>query len=98
MSVLLLEVGDEFSHLVGTPTSLYKSFLQSLRQAMVYEKGGEGLSSSDEGWARWQGEMNLLLHAFWCLRSLHWLWGHSHLESHQRSIPAPPSCPLSPLA
>ena len=75
LSMLLQEVGDEFSHLVGTPTSLCKSLLQSSRQAMVNEKGGEGFSSSDVGWARWQGEVNLLLHALWCLRSLRWLWG-----------------------
>ena len=30
LSMLLLEVGDEFSHLVGTPTFLCKSFLQRL--------------------------------------------------------------------
>ena len=75
LSMLLLNVGDEFSHLIGTPTSLCKSFLQSSRQAMVDEKGGEGFSSSDVGWARWQGEVNLLLHTFWCLRSLRRLWG-----------------------
>ena len=75
MSVLLFEVGDEFSHLVGTPTSLCKSFLQSSHQAMVNKEGGEGLSSSYMGWACWQGEVNLLLHACWCFRSLHWLWG-----------------------
>ena len=62
--MLLLEIGDEFSHLVGTPTSLCKSLLQSSRQAMVDEKGGESFSGSDSGWARWQGEVNLLLHAF----------------------------------
>ena len=56
LSMLLLEIGDEFSHLVGTPTSLCKSLLQSSHQAMVNEKGGEGFSSSDVGWARWQGE------------------------------------------
>ena len=54
---------------------LCKSFLQSSHQAMVNEKGGEGFGSSDMGWARWQGEVNLLLHAFWCLCSLCWLWG-----------------------
>ena len=75
LSMLLLEIGDEFSHLVGTPTSLCKSLLQSSRQAMVDEKGGESFSGSDVGWARWQGEVNLLLHAFWCLRSLRRLWG-----------------------
>ena len=75
LSMLLLEVGDKFSHLVGTPTSLCESFLQSSRQTMVNEKGGKGFSSSDVGWARWQGEVNLLLHAFWCLRSLRRLWG-----------------------
>ena len=42
---------------------------------MVDEKGGEGFSSGDVGWTHWQGEVNLLLHAFWCLRSLRWLWG-----------------------
>ena len=74
LSVLLLEVGDEFSHLVGTPTSFCKSFLQSSRQAMVNEKGGKGFCSSDVGWTRWQGEMNPLLHALRCLCSLHRLW------------------------
>ena len=75
LSMLLLEIGDEFSHLVGTPTSLCKSLLQSSHQAMVDEKGGESFSGSDMGWACWQGEVNLLLHAFWCLRSLRRLWG-----------------------
>ena len=42
---------------------------------MIDEKGGEGLHSSDVGWAHWQGEVNLLLHMFWCLSSLCWLWG-----------------------
>ena len=75
--MLLLEIGDEFSHLVGTPTPLCESLLQSSRQAMVNEKGGEGFRSSDVGWARWQGEVNLLLHACWCLCSLRWLWAFS---------------------
>ena len=75
LSMLLLEIGDEFSHLVGTPTPLCKSLLQSSRQAVVDEKGGEGFRSSDVSWARWQGEVNLLLHACRCLHSLRWLWG-----------------------
>ena len=75
LSMLLLEIGEEFSHLVGTPTPLCESLLQSSHQAMVNEKGGEGLSSSDVGWAHWQGEVNLFLHTSWCLCSLCWLWG-----------------------
>ena len=62
LSMLFLEIGDEFSHLVGTPTSLCKSLLQSSHQAVVDEKGGESFSGSDVGWAHWQGEVNLLLH------------------------------------
>ena len=75
LAMLLLEIGDEFPHLVGTPTPFCESLLQSSRQAMIDEKGGERLRSSDVGWARWQGEVNLLLHTFWCLGSLCWLWG-----------------------
>ena len=75
LSMLLLEIGDKFPHLVSTPTPLCKSLLRCSRQAMVDEKGGEGFCSSDVGWARWQGEVNLLLHTCWCLRSLCWLWG-----------------------
>ena len=73
--MLLLEVGDELPHLVSTPTSFCKSLLQSSHQTMVNKEGGEGLSSSDVGWACWQGEVNLLLHACWCLHSLHQLLG-----------------------
>ena len=62
--MLLLEIGDKFPHLVSTPTPLCESLLQSSRQAMIDEKGGKGLRSSDVGWARWQGEVNLLLHTF----------------------------------
>ena len=74
LSVLLLKVGDELSHLVGTPASFFKGLPQSSRQAMVNEKGGEGFSSSDVGWTCWQGEMDLFLHTFRCPCSLHRLW------------------------
>ena len=38
LSVLLLEVGDEFSHLVGTPTLFCKSFLQSSCKPWLMKK------------------------------------------------------------
>ena len=74
LPMLLLEIGNKFPHLVGTPTSSCKSFLQSSRQAMVNEKGDKGFSSGDVGWTHWQGEMNLLLHVLQCLCSLRRLW------------------------
>ena len=74
LPVLFLEVGNKFPYLVGTPTSTFKSFSQHSCQTMVNKEGLEHLSSGDVGWACWQGEMDLLLHAFRCLCSLHRLW------------------------
>ena len=73
LSVLLLEIGKEFSHLVGTPTSFRKSFLQGSRKPMVDKESCEGFSCGHMGWTCWQGEVNLFLHAFRCPRSLHLL-------------------------
>ena len=93
--MLLLEVGNEFPHLVGTPASFRKSFLQGSRKTMINEKGGKGFCSGDVGWAGWQGEMNLPLHTLWCLCSLHrsWLFS-SALSSEEYSsstfLSAPP--------
>ena len=73
LSVLLLEVGDEFSHLVGTPTSLCESFLQSSRKPVVNEESREGFSRGHMGWAGWQSQVYLLLYPSWCPCPLRWL-------------------------
>ena len=71
LSVLLLEVGNKFPHLVSTPTSFHKSFLQGSRKTVVNKESCKGFGCCDMGWTCWQVQMYLLLHAFRCLRSLH---------------------------
>ena len=75
LPVLFLEVGDKLPHLVSAPTLLCERFLQSPRQTMVNEEGGKRFGCGDMGWARWQGEMDLLLHPFWRFNSLRRSWG-----------------------
>ena len=73
LSVLLLEVGNEFPHLVGTPTSFHKSFLQGSHKIVVNKESCEGFSCGHMGWTCWQSQVYLLLHTFRHLRSLHLL-------------------------
>ena len=73
LPVLLLEIGNKFPHLVGTPTSSRESFLQGSSKPVVNKESCEGLSCGHMGWAGWQSQVYLFLHPFRCLCSLHLL-------------------------
>ena len=73
LPMLFLEVGNELPHLVGTPASFFKSFLQGSCKTVVDKESCEGFSRGHMSWACWQGQVYLLLHMFRCPCSLHLL-------------------------
>ena len=70
LPVLVLEVGDELPHLVGTPASFFKSFLQASCKTVVNKESCKRFSRGQMSWACWQNQVYLLLHMLWCSCSL----------------------------